>query len=144
MTLTVTDSGGLVAQTYALVSVGQPPEAEMLSPAEGGTFSVGEHLFLSGSGIDSKEIELHSSQISWEVRQYHASHFHPFLDTGHDIDLYAAPDPEGFMAATNSFLRVLMYAVDSYGVSLKFWWTSFPPRRQTLSHRGKITSSTLT
>jgi PKD repeat protein len=119
VTLTVEDTGGLSAQTYILVSVGTPPKAEMLSPAEGATFAVGEHLLLSGYGMDSIGNELNNSQIFWEVRQHHASHFHPFLDksAGNDIDLFAAPGPEDFMAATNSFLRIIMYAVDSYGVT---------------------------
>lgn len=119
VTLTVEDTGGLTSQTYIVVSVGTPPKAEMVSPAEGATFSVGEHLILSGYGEDSIGNELNSSQIFWEVRQHHASHFHPFLDksAGNDIDLYAAPGPEDFMAATNSFLRVIMYAVDSFGVT---------------------------
>ena len=119
VTLTVTDGGGLTGQTFLLVSVGTPPTAEMLSPAEGATFFVGEHLLLSGYGKDSIGRELDDSQIFWEVRQYHASHFHPFLDktAGNDIDLYAAPSPEDFMAATNSFLRVIMFAVDSDGVT---------------------------
>lgn len=119
VTLTVEDTGGLTSQTYIVVSVGTPPKAEMLSPAEGATFSVGENLILSGYGQDSIGNELNSSQIFWEVRQHHASHFHPFLDktAGNDIDLYAAPGPEDFMAATNSFLRIIMYAVDSFGVT---------------------------
>ena len=50
---------------------------------------------------------------------YIKDHFHPFLDetTGNDFDLYPAPEPEDFFAATNSFLKVILYATDSDGLT---------------------------
>jgi hypothetical protein len=46
-------------------------------------------------------------------------HFHPFLDAkvGNDFDLFPAPEPEDYLAATNSFLRVILKATDSNGLS---------------------------
>lgn len=52
------------------------------------------------------------------VRIY-TDHFHPFLSrtSGNDLDLYPAPEPEDFWAATNSFLKVLLYATDENGLT---------------------------
>jgi hypothetical protein len=53
------------------------------------------------------------------IRSLHADHYHPFLDEtiGNSIDLFPAPGPEDFLAATNSFLKVIMTAIDSNGVT---------------------------
>lgn len=58
-----------------------------------------------------------------EVRQHHAQHFHPFLDvtTGNDFDLYPAPEPEDYLAATNSFLKVVLTATDEYGLTSTYF-----------------------
>jgi PKD repeat protein len=119
VTLTVLDDLGQSDQTFVVVVVGTPPTADIISPAEGDLFSVGEVLRLVGFGKDSNGMELNSSQFFWEVHQHHASHFHPFLDRteGNGLDLFSAPEPEDFMAATNSFLKVIMYAVDSDGLT---------------------------
>lgn len=119
VTLTVTDSKSQVSQTGLTIVVGTPPTATMESPIAGSKFTVGQKLRLKGSAKDSQGKSLSNSQIFWEVRQRHASHFHPFLDrmSGNDFDLFPAPEPEDFNAATNSFLEVIMYAVDSNGLT---------------------------
>jgi PKD repeat protein len=119
VTLTVTDSKSQVSQTFLTIKVGASPTAAMESPTAGSKFSVGQKLRLKGSAKDSQGKSLATSQIFWEVRQRHADHFHPFLDrtAGNDFDLFPAPEPEDFNAATNSFLEVIMYAVDSNGLT---------------------------
>ena len=37
--------------------------------------------------------------------------------TGNDFDLYGAPEPEDYFAATNSFLKIVLTAEDEYGLS---------------------------
>jgi hypothetical protein len=53
------------------------------------------------------------------VRKHHASHFHPFVDriSGNDFDLFSAPEPEDYVAATNSYLEIIMYATDDDGLT---------------------------
>lgn len=116
---TVTDTKGQVDQSSTSISVGKPPTATMSSPASGKTFSVGEVMRLSGSGVDSSGKALSSSQLFWEVRLQHASHWHPFLDrrAGNSFNLFPAPKPEDFIAATNSYLKVILYAVDADGLT---------------------------
>jgi glucose/arabinose dehydrogenase/PKD repeat protein len=119
VTLTVTDSKGQTSQDSVTIVVGSPPTASMESPSAGSQFIVGQQLRLKGSARDSRNVAIPDSQIFWEVRQHHAGHFHPFLDkrSGNNFDLFPAPEPEDFMAATNSYLEVIMYAVDSNGVT---------------------------
>jgi hypothetical protein len=106
VTLTVTDESGQTNQQYVELNVGNRPTAKMISPAEGDEFFVGQVIQLQGSGIDAGGNILDSSQLSWEVRQHHAEHFHPFLDktAGNKFPLFPAPEPEDFNAATNSYL----------------------------------------
>ena len=119
VTLTVTDSKGQTSQTFLDIVVGKPPTAVMESPPIGSEFIVGQVIRLNGSALDYQGKAIPASQIFWEVRQHHASHFHPFFDkqSGNNFDLYPAPEPEDFMAATNSFLEIIMYATDSSGVT---------------------------
>jgi glucose/arabinose dehydrogenase/PKD repeat protein len=118
VTLTVTDTRDQKSQASVTIVVGSPPTATMNSPAVGNQFIVGERLYLSGSATDSSGTTLNDAQFSWEVRQHHASHYHPFLDVtfGNNFLLYPAPAPEDFTAATNSYLEVIMYATDSNGL----------------------------
>jgi len=53
------------------------------------------------------------------VQQHHADHFHPFLDeaNGNNFNLFPAPEPEDFFAASNSFLKVILYAKDENGLT---------------------------
>jgi PKD repeat protein len=119
VTLVVTDEEDQEQQTSITVMVGKPPTATILLPAEGELFSVGKILRLNGEAFDYIGNRIPDNQLSWEVRQHHAEHFHPFLDetAGNDFDLFSAPEPEGSLAATNSYLQVIMYATDDNGLT---------------------------
>jgi hypothetical protein len=45
-------------------------------------------------------------------------HFHPFLSPtqGNNIELLPAPEPEDFLATTNSYLEVILTATDANGL----------------------------
>ena len=118
-TLKVTDTSGQKQEISHTVKVGTTPKVKIISPAKNATFEVGQTLRLKGEAIDSLGNPIPSEQLTWEVRQRHADHFHPFLDptSGNDFDLYPAPDPEDYIAATNSFLEVILKAEDEYGLS---------------------------
>ncbi len=117
--LTVTDALGHDDATFVTIAVGERPTAEMLSPPPGKTFYVGEVIRLSGAAVDSSGNTLPSSQLFWEVVKHHATHTHPFLDreAGNNFDMAPAPGPEDVDAATNSYLEVIMYAVDDDGLT---------------------------
>jgi PKD repeat protein len=119
VTLVVTDTQGQSQQKSHSITVGDPPVAIILSPASGHVFVVGEVIQLIGVAYDHKGIRLDDTQLTWEVRKHHADHFHPFLDftLGNNITLYEAPEPEDFLAATNSYLLIILYATDSDGLT---------------------------
>lgn len=116
--LGVTDSANHTQTDSVMVVVGKPPSLSITSPAEGDEFFVGEILTLSGAANDANGEPLSDSQISWEVRKHHADHWHPFLDIkqGNNMLLSPAPEPEDYLAATNSYLEIIMYATDSAGL----------------------------
>lgn len=116
--LGVTDSAKHTQTASVVVVVGKPPTLTITSPAEGDEFFVGEILTLSGVANDAQGNPLSDADISWEVRKHHADHWHPFLDTkaGNDMLLFPAPEPEDYLAATNSYLEIIMYATDSNGL----------------------------
>jgi PKD repeat protein len=128
VTLIVVDEQDQAQQASTTIEVGGLPTATILSPAQGKQFYSGEILQLFGEAKDSSGDALDESQIEWEVRKHHADHFHPFLDqtSGNDFDLFPAPEPEDFFAATNSFLEIIMYATDESGLTAKISLNVFP------------------
>mmetsp|Transcript_20030 Transcript_20030/g.21475 ORF Transcript_20030/g.21475 Transcript_20030/m.21475 type:complete len:1023 (+) Transcript_20030:179-3247(+) len=117
--LVVTDTSGLSQQTSTLITIGQPPTVTIVSPRSGEEFSVGQVFTLQGEAFDSQGQRLEESQLSWEVRKHHAEHYHPFLDptSGNKVTLFPAPEPEDFFASTNSYLRVILTATDTEGLT---------------------------
>ena len=118
--LTVTDTLGQTNQAQRIIKVGVPPTADMHFPKLDSRFAVGQELTVFGVANDAFGVQLNDSQISWEVRQHHGEHSHPFLDrqsgVGNGFKLDPAPSPEDLLAAENSFLEIIMYATDSYGL----------------------------
>lgn len=119
-TLTVEDGNGGKTTTKVEISVGNKPVPTITSPAEGALFAVGDILTLVGSATDEESsVNLDDSALTWEVRQHHDTHFHPFLDetNGNSIVLPPAPEPEDYDAAGNSYLEIILTATDSDGLS---------------------------
>ena len=121
VTLSVVDPDGARGLAVEEVSVGAPPTIEIISPAEGTTFAVGDVFTLVGAGIDHDGNPLdESTQLSWEVQQHHNNHYHPFLTkgtAGNNIVITEAPEPEDLFAATNSYLEIFLTGTDSKGIS---------------------------
>ena len=115
--LTVTDPFGFVGQASVVVDIGRRPTAIINSPTEGTTFSVGDIFTLVGSAMDGNGKWLEDSFLTWEVRQHHNTHYHPFMDptVGNRIILDPAPPPEDFLAAATTYLEVILTAKDSQG-----------------------------
>jgi PKD repeat protein len=119
VTLTVVDSKDQNNQVFIIVVVGEPPVASIELPIEGIEFIVGQEFRVKGSAFDFKGNAIPDSQLTWEVRQHHGDHFHPFLEsaTGNNFDLDPAPAPEDFSAATNSYLEIILHATDDNGLT---------------------------
>ena len=119
VTLTVVDTEDQNNQVFIVIVVGVPPVASIELPIAGIEFVVGQVLRVKGSAIDYKGVAIPDSQLTWEVRQHHGDHFHPFLESaiGNNFDLDPAPAPEDFSAATNSYLEIMMHATDEDGLT---------------------------
>ena len=118
VSLTVEDSVGFHDKKHATVIVGIPPSVIIRSPQPFTTFAVGDVFTLVGSANDRDGNQLSDADLTWEVRQHHNTHYHPFLEptSGNKITIPGAPAPEDFHASTNSYLEVLLTATDSNGV----------------------------
>jgi glucose/arabinose dehydrogenase/PKD repeat protein len=117
--VTVTDGNGGSDTTTVRIDTGNnAPIPQIVSPASGQLFSVGEAITLTGSASDPDEGSLSDSALTWEVIKHHATHTHPFLPptTGNGIQI-TGPVPEDFSAITNSYLEVRLTATDSQGLS---------------------------
>jgi len=97
--------GGRTTDTIE-IGVGTPPTATMLIPQEGHLFQVGESFVLTAESTDDDDAN--TITFSWEVRQHHSTHYHPYLEPteGNFVPLQASPAPEDFLATTNSYLEV--------------------------------------
>ena len=117
--LVVTDVDGLSQRTSMVINIGNPPTVSILSPLEGEKFEVGQLFQLKGEAFNFKGERLDDASLTWEVRKHHADHFHPFLDLthGNDLELFPAPEPEDFFAATNSYLEIILKATDENGLT---------------------------
>lgn len=130
--LTVSDINNQTDQDTAIVVVGSRPSGEITLPLKDTEFKVGDIFRLRGSAFDfalNRSIT-DPSQYFWEVRQYHENHYHPFLDqtVGNNFNLFPAPAPEDFYAATNSYLKIFMTVYDSDGVSRRVSRTIYPKK----------------
>jgi glucose/arabinose dehydrogenase len=106
-----------------------PPTPTIETPSAGQRFRVGEPVTLRGSASDAEDGALPAAQLSWEVRQHHDTHWHPFLPptSGNDVPI-TTPAPEDLAAASNSFLEIRLTATDSRGLS-RTVTRQFDPRK---------------
>ncbi len=118
-TLTVRDGrGGEHSATQRIDAGNNPPAVTIDSPAPTYLFRVGEELVLSASASDPEDGPLSDSALSWRVERHHDTHTHPYLPLtqGNGIPI-TGPEPEDLLAATNSYLELIVTATDSRGLS---------------------------
>lgn len=127
-TLTVSDGTAESLRAIEEILIGTPPTTEMLDPAPGTKFAVGDVFVLNGRAFNGNGDPLPDSALTWEARQIHADHFHPFLSpsVGNNIELLPAFEPEDFLAATNSHLQILLTATDENGLETTVTYDIMP------------------
>lgn len=119
--LRVRDNHGAVsvAASVQIAAGNTPPVPEILAPAPGELFAVGDQILLRGRAQDAEDGQLAAGKLSWTVLLHHNDdHTHPYLGpvAGNDVPL-VAPPPEDLFAATGSYLEVRLTATDSKGLS---------------------------
>lgn len=117
-TLRARDSSGAFSQPVSLqIAVGnRPPVVTMNAPASGFSYAVGATVALSATATDPEQGVLPASALSWRIILHHGEHTHPYLGPlqGNNLS-FQAPAPEDLLAATNSFLEVVVEATDASG-----------------------------
>jgi hypothetical protein len=74
---------------------------------------------LVGYVMDNKGDTLPDELLEWEMRQHHATHFHPFLvpTKGNNKEVLHAPAPKDYNSTMNSYLEILLTATNKDGIS---------------------------
>ncbi|MCU0494996.1 MAG: PQQ-dependent sugar dehydrogenase [Chloroflexaceae bacterium] len=121
-TVRVRDNNNNTSTNSATVRIdvgNNAPVVEILSPAAGATFTVGQQITLRGRATDAEDGTIADGNLRWEVRRHHDDHWHPYLQAGtpgNNLTI-SGPDPEDIIAATNSYLEIRLSVTDSRGVT---------------------------
>lgn len=75
--LTVSDPFNSTLSGAIAITVGTPPTAQILSPANGSLFRAGQVITYSGSGTNGAGNPLPGSAFAWSIVFHHNSHNHP-------------------------------------------------------------------
>lgn len=111
--LTVTDPGNLSGtDSVSVVVNNNPPTAQILTPANGSRYRIGNTIQLSGRGTDPEDGTLPGTRLTWDVRIHHNDHVHFnfFNGTGTNASFVATDHDD------NSFLEICLTATDSLNV----------------------------
>jgi PKD repeat protein len=71
VSLFVQDNLNQVQQLSKTISVGDPPKATIISPAEGDQFYVGQILTVVGEAFHANGTAFEDTELVWEVRKHH-------------------------------------------------------------------------
>ncbi len=115
----VTNASGTATSNTAQLTVtafNAAPEAQILTPAVGRTYSGGEVISFSGSGSDAEDGTLPASAFSWSVNFHHDTHVHdgPPIASGTTSGSFTIPRT-GEVSA-NVFYRLALTVTDSKGL----------------------------
>ncbi|HET9250935.1 MAG TPA: LamG-like jellyroll fold domain-containing protein [Candidatus Eisenbacteria bacterium] len=75
--LEVSDGATSTASSPLVITVGTPPSAQILQPAQGTLFRGGDAISYSGSAVDGQGNPLPASAYTWTILLHHDSHTHP-------------------------------------------------------------------
>ncbi|MBI3464375.1 MAG: PKD domain-containing protein [Planctomycetes bacterium] len=75
--LTVFDGVSSTLSNDVVITVGTPPTATILGPADGSLYRAGDVINYSATATDAEDGDLPPSAFSWSIRSYHDGHIHP-------------------------------------------------------------------
>jgi hypothetical protein len=101
-----------------VVNVNDYPVAELLTPAQGTTYSAGTTLSFSGTANDEEDGEIPESSFSWQINFHHDDHVHdqPPIE-GIKDGTFVIPDQGE--TSSNVWYRVILTVTDSDGLTAK-------------------------
>jgi PKD repeat protein len=127
--LSLSDGTNTALSPNIAISVGNPPSAQITSPATGGLFRAGDVISYAGTATDPEDGALPASAFSWTILFHHDSHVHPGGGpfTGTKSGSFAIPfsghDFEG-----NTSYEIVLTVTDSSGLSTSTSVTIFPDK----------------
>jgi hypothetical protein len=127
--LTVTDEMGLTSKAFTTVVVGTYPVVKVVTPRRQTQFQVGDVFRLFGYAATVAG-PLNEQQLLWDVRLRRGNQYQPLLSprTGNNFDLAPIPPPENFLAATNTYLVIVLTGTDSNGISRTIQRSIYPKK----------------
>ena len=102
MRLRVTDPGGLQGTTSVTVTAGAPPTAQIVTPAAGAQFTVGEEIQFSGSAKDWQGADIPASGLSWKLTLEHCWDGDPQNCHSHPLLTFAGPGASSWRPTTST------------------------------------------
>ena len=113
--LRVSDGENVVASNPISITVGQAPEATILSPGDASLFRAGDTITITGEAFDLNET-LGPDAFAWTGRFIHNQHFHPaFSDTGTELT-FTIPNT-GHDYSDNTGYEITLSVTDSDGLT---------------------------
>jgi glucose/arabinose dehydrogenase len=135
-TLTVDDGRGGTNTQELDITVGVPPEGEILSPSGSARYDAGDTVSFRGSATDEGQA-LPASAFHWKIDFHHNTHVHPFQEfdgvTGGDFQI-----PTVGETANDVWYRVYLTVTDSSGLARESF-TDVLPNTSTVTLAGNVT-----
>lgn len=115
--LQISDGLFTVSCQTITISIGQPPVADINSPANGAYFHAGDTIRFKGTGLDPQDGVLGASQLEWNIVFEHNSHTHTGINgLNADSGMFVVPDHgHGYSELTG--YEIQLTATDSDGLT---------------------------
>jgi glucose/arabinose dehydrogenase len=126
--LTTSDGTNQTGSTPLTITVGNPPQAAILSPSNGATFRAGDVIELSGSATDAEDGTLPPSALSWKVVFHHETHIHPGPGPFGGTPVSFAIPTSGHSFSGNTSYELVLTATDSDGIQTQTSVTILPEK----------------
>jgi glucose/arabinose dehydrogenase len=112
----ISNTAGSTTSDDALLTVvagGHRPDAQIVTPTVGTTYTAGETITYSGSASDTEDGVLPPSAYTWEVIFHHDAHTHPFIapHSGVTSDTFTTADTSH--GSINIWYRIQLTVTDS-------------------------------
>jgi glucose/arabinose dehydrogenase/PKD repeat protein len=115
--LTVSDGANSTFAPPITVTVGSPPQATIVGPADGSTFRAGQVISFTGEGTDPDDGTLPASAFGWSIDFLHDGHVHPVQTlVGVKGGSFTIPT-SGHDFSGNTRYRISLTVTDSNGLT---------------------------
>jgi glucose/arabinose dehydrogenase len=117
VTVRVSDEGGASSVARVVVSPGNtPPHAQILAPAEGLEWAVGDEIEFEGTADDEEDGDLPAADLYWKTRLLHC----PSACHAHPLRVFPAVDSGSIVAPDHDYpahIEISLTATDSRGLT---------------------------